>query len=184
VLNNFEVFLLGQSIVGRVATEWTGDVVMEGFRQNLTRAFEAIEATGARRVFAHLMSPHPPFLFDADSRPKPALDCWPSSCALLDSTIEDMGISREAWAEAMSEQVSVLNERLLQAIDAILAKDPGAVIVLFSDHGGRRAEDEAEEWHQSFLAARTPGFPGLYREDPGPRDILRQIERAYGTGAP
>jgi hypothetical protein len=184
VLNNFEVFLLGQSIVGRVATQWTGAVVMEGFRQNLSRAFEAIETTAARRVFAHLMSPHPPFLFDAEGRPKPALDCWPSSCALLDSTIEDMGISRDAWAEAMSEQVAALNARLLELTDALLAKDPGTVIVFFSDHGGRRAEDEADEWHHSFLVARTPGFPGLFRDDPGPRNVLRQIERAYGEGTP
>ena len=184
VLNDFEVFLLGQSLAGHVGTEWTGNLVMEGFRQNLSRGIAAIESSEARRVFAHLMSPHPPFLYDADGDPKPALDCWPTSCVLLDSTIEKLGISREAWAEAMSEQVAVLNARLLRAIDVLLAADPETVIVLFSDHGGRRASDESDEWHRSFLAARTPGFPDLFRASPGPADILRQIDQTYGDGIP
>ena len=48
-----------------------------------------------------------------------------------------------------------------KAIDEILAERSDAVIVLFSDHGGRMSLP-GDEVHHSFLAARTPGNARLF----------------------
>ena len=56
---------------------------------------------------------------------------------------------------------------LLEAVDEILAERSDAVIVLFSDHGGRHAVP-GDEVHHSFLAARTPGNSRLFDAEPHP----------------
>ena len=69
-------------------------------------------------------------------------------------------------------------------VDAIIAKDPGAVIVLFSDHGSRYSLAlKLTEWYHSFLAARTPGHPDLFAADPRPVNLLRTLIPTYVTGA-
>ena len=71
-----------------------------------------------------------------------------------------------------------MNIRVLAALDRILEEHSDAVIVLFSDHGGRyRAGDE--EAHRSFLAARTPGHPRLFEADPHPHAVLEMVREAY-----
>jgi hypothetical protein len=38
---------------------------------------------------------------------------------------------------------------------------------------------DSEEVHRSFLAARTPEHPGLFKEEPHPYAILRLLDEAY-----
>jgi hypothetical protein len=95
--------------------------------------------------------------------------------------MQDLGITREQWKEGMTAQLDALHPRLLDAVDEILADEPDAVIVLFSDHGGRMDEADRDEWHRSFLAARTPGQPGLFGGSPRPDTIIRTLLEAYGT---
>jgi hypothetical protein len=67
-------------------------------------------------------------------------------------------------------------------VDAIVARDPGAVVVLFSDHGSRYSLDLRQtEWYHSFLAALTPGHPRLFADDPKPTAILRTLLPIYVT---
>jgi len=55
------------------------------------------------------------------------------------------------------------------------------VIVLFSDHGGRADWEDEAELHRSFLAARTPGHPGLYADNPKAEEVIRTLLGAYGS---
>jgi hypothetical protein len=57
---------------------------------------------------------------------------------------------------------------------------PNGVIVLFSDHGARYSlEMQETEWPRSFLAARTPGHPDLFGEQPAPTILLRRLLETY-----
>ena len=180
VVNDFESHLLGQSALGRLAPEWFGSLLMDGLRENLHGALRQIEAASARRVFAHIMAPHPPFLYSSEGVAEAAPSCWPSICHIFDSTIENLEISLDAWANGMEGQISALNDEVLTSVDVILAREPQSVVVLFSDHGGRYTFEDLPEWHRSFLAARTPGRPELFAGASGPDDIFRVLEAAYG----
>ena len=103
--------------------------------------------------------------------------CWPS-CNIFDVSNAKLRISRAEWVDQMAVQLDAVNARVLAAVDAILADHPNAVIVLFSDHGGR-IDVESEEVHRSFLAARTPDHPGLFEREPHPHAILRLISEGY-----
>jgi hypothetical protein len=77
-----------------------------------------------------------------------------------------------------------LNRQLIETIDQLVARYPDVEIVLFSDHGGRFLESDKEEWHRTFLAARTPIRPGLFANSPHPGSIhhdgLRLLPRVEG----
>lgn len=175
--NDFEAHLLGQSALGVVARDWVAILLGESLRGGVEFQFRLLE-TMEGRVFAHVLSPHPPFLYAADGSPRPVSACWPA-CDLFDSTVERLGISQTQWAQGMGAQLTVLNARVIEAVDSIRADHEDAVVVLFSDHGGRYTYEDEDEWHRSFLASLTPGFPNLFGESPGPEDILRKLELSY-----
>jgi hypothetical protein len=149
-------------------------------RAHLDDSLRELVTTEARRVIAHLVSPHPPFLFSATNDPDYP-QCWPM-CDAFETRFENLDIPLSTWSRLMSEQVHALNPRLLGAIDSIVLAHPDAVIVIFGDHGGRISADDTEEWHRPFLAARTPDYPWLFAREPGPDAILRILSETYYSG--
>jgi hypothetical protein len=181
-LTTFDGELLGLSVFGVAAPDLSWGFLRAGLDARLENALDILASGDHHRLFVHLMSPHPPFLYDGNGQTAGARLCWPQ-CHLL-PTIEHMGISREAWASGMAANLNVLNRRLLQAIDRLLEVHPDAVIVLFGDHGGRVSEADKEEWHLPFLASRTPGHPRLFADAPRPDTIIRALLATYGTSPP
>ena len=86
------------------------------------------EGDRPRLVFAHLILPHPPFVFDAEGTP-----ITPDAPFSLDFPSGGAG---ESYILGYREQVEVLNRELERIIEAILDKaDTTPVIVLQADHG-------------------------------------------------
>ncbi len=134
-------------------------------------------------MLAHLFQPHLPFLWDANGDPVPVPSHWPR-VNIFAAQIETMGMSLADYSAAMKGDLATLNPKLLAMVDQIVARDPDAVVVLFSDHGSRYSLDLKEtEWYHSFLAARTPGHPLLFADDPKPTAILRTLLPIYVTGS-
>jgi len=94
-------------------------------RQRVLRTLDLLpqvagQSTSPVFVFAHIVCPHPPFVFDAQGNEAPSLP---------DGEAED-------YVTRYREQLSFLNRKVLQAIDRILAgarRPP--LIVLQADHG-------------------------------------------------
>ena len=177
---DFEADLVGKSIVGTLLPDWAWNTLLGALRDNVDAELEAAATTDAPRVFTHVMAPHPPFLAPWDGATSVPRRCWPS-CGIFAPSFDDMGLTREEWAGGMAAQVAALNEKLLDTVDRILDQHPDAVIVLFSDHGGRADWADEAELHRSFLAARTPGHPDLYADDPKAEDVIRTLLGAYGS---
>ena len=178
-ITEMEAHLLGQSIIGELAPDLGRAIIADGLRHHLEQGLELLSTTDATRVFAHLMAPHPPYLYEANGGPRPIQDCWPRRCRVFDNAIEQVFITLDEWTTGMQAQLATENGMFLDAIDAILERQPDAVIVLFSDHGARYSYRVPDEWRRSFLAARTPGKPDLFADEPHPHAVLRLIEEAY-----
>jgi hypothetical protein len=184
-LNTFEESLLRQSVFGElVATAWRS-MPTDSLRNHLELSMNSLvglaDPAEQRLVLAHLLMPHTPFLWGAGGAELPAPAWWPS-VQLFESVTEKIGISHTGYADGLRDQIEVVNRRVVDAVDAIVERDPRAVIVVFSDHGARYAEAaEKTEWHRSFLAARTPEHPQLFEIEPTPTAILRRILEAYGS---
>ncbi len=101
----------------------------ERLNYKFARLAEVATAPGPKFVFAHVLLPHPPFIFDAAGR-----------CL---SRAEAMARSRQ---QNYGEQVSLTNRLLLSAIDRILAANEDAVIVVQADEGPWPASIAGDEF--------------------------------------
>jgi len=175
---DLEARLVAESALGVLAPDVAWNALISGLRDGVDAELATIATGDDRRVFVHVMDPHPPFLYPWGDPPTIPRWCWPE-CGMYAYTFAELGISREAWAEGMAAQINGLNARILTTIDQVLDRDLDAVIVLFSDHGGRADAADTAELHRSFLAARTPGHPHLYGDAPLAADVIRVLLDAY-----
>ena len=87
-------------------------------------------------VFAHIASPHAPFVFGPDGQRRNR--DLPFEYTDGDHLVRDGRYTHRQYTREYADQVRFLNKRLREVIDAILARrDRPAVIVLQADHGPR-----------------------------------------------
>lgn len=135
-------------------------------------------------VFAHIVSPHPPFVFDAKGNPL-APDM---AFTFADGSYYTDRASRESYVSGYRDQVAFLNTQLRHAIDRIVAADPTAVIILQGDHGpGSQLQwedpDASNFWERMTIlnAYRLPGHDAnaLLHTDISPVNSFRIVLNAY-----
>jgi hypothetical protein len=186
-VNTFEDNMLAESALAPIVKTFLPYLLTDSLRDHFTGSVASlislVDPNAHRLVLAHLFQPHLPFLWNADGTPTKVPFFWPG-VNIFAAQIETMGMSLADYSAAMKGDLATVNPKFLAMVDAIIAKDPGAVIVLFSDHGSRYSLAlKLTEWYHSFLAARTPGHPDLFAADPRPVNILRTLIPTYVTGA-
>ncbi len=101
-------------------------------------------------VFAHIISPHPPFVFGASGEPVELGDF-------------ETGFNGADWQlQAYADQVAYLNQLLLEATRVILedSRDP-PIIVMIGDHG--YASRDSEEGLSNLAVYSVPASVELYQ---------------------
>ena len=186
-VNTFEDNMLAESILGQAVKSLLPYLLTDSLRNHFEGSVDSLillaDPDAHRLVLAHLFQPHLPFLWEANGDPVPVPAFWPR-VNIFAAQIETMGTSLADYSASMEGDLATLNPKLLAMVDEIVARDPDGVIVLFSDHGARYSLDLRQtEWYDSFLAARTPGHPGLFAADPKPTNLLRTLLPTYVSGA-
>ncbi len=139
-------------------------------------------------TFAHIIAPHPPFVF----APVEATAGAVVPLADGDHIVGEGGLSVEQYRQAYRAQVEAVNERLLTAVDTILTNGRPSIILVHGDHGPgsllqwEDAQPDADAAHERFgilLALRmsdgntTACWPSM-----SPVNAVRVVEnRLYGT---
>jgi hypothetical protein len=144
--SRFEDYLVGYGILRPIVPFAAMD------RAEILDAFTHLESsvgTSRRFVFAHIMSPHNPYVFAADGGP--AERCG-HECA------NHVGPPNPMLADRFLGQLRWLNGRVIEAVDHIVDADPEAIVILFSDHGLRRDPADLDEWYRTLFAARGASF--------------------------
>lgn len=187
-VNEFEFQLVRPTaipaILQAVAPDWMSGQqrsrVTNGFRELTELA--AASTPEPQFVFAHILSPHPPFVFGPNGEPRRA-----SSITNFYDDAESAVANRTAYIDGYREQVHHLNQLVLQAVDDILAtSDSEPVIIIMSDHGSAshwlyadRAHSDPDERHTNLFAALTPGEPDLFGPSVTPVNVLTMIANSY-----
>lgn len=124
---------------------------------------------GPKFVFAHIISPHPPFVFDQNGR---ALD---SSHSFTFQDANEYPGSLEEYRRRYTDQVQFVNQQLQKTIDAILAQsDTAPIILLQADHGSGLLTDLASPEHTCIRERFSP-FAAYYLPDVRPDAIPDDI---------
>jgi hypothetical protein len=176
-LTDFEHQILNRT---RLA-DLTLDLVLDARRGRIFDTLGATRMVAADPtptfMFAHVMSPHTPILFDRHGRLPPEVS--------FSIYADDSGLSLADFRDAYAQQVHYLNGLVIEAIDGITTNAPGAVVVVFSDHGSRSNRSVDADWHSTFFAARTPGQRATFPDDARPIEIFpRLLGRYFGDAIP
>ena len=135
-------------------------------------------------VFAHIISPHPPFVFAADG--SPVTPDVPFSLRFTDANKET---SSETYIHGYGQQVEFVNAQLEEVVQAILAhSEVPPVIVIEGDHGpdsnsGRLSYVQERMTNLNAILLPT-GPDGLY-PDLTPVNTFRVIfDKVFGADYP
>jgi hypothetical protein len=136
-INEFETFLLSSTLLGVAVESWGIDLPVMSYELHRKYVLFALEKLrevptmpGPKFVFAHIMLPHPPFIFDRDGNflpPDGPYVMWDASL---------FPGSTEEYQHGYTEQVTFLNKQLVETISDILARSATPpIIILQGDHG-------------------------------------------------
>jgi hypothetical protein len=132
-LSEFEGLFL-RTTLARYIQDWgwvDPDAVMgQTYRDLFNNIFDHVDdiAKMPEPTFAymHVVSPHPPFVFDAEGNPTYPADFWN----------EDRQYPPSLYTAGYKNQLTHLNNKMLQAIDTIVAKSETLpIIIIQGDHG-------------------------------------------------
>ena len=168
------------------ALEFAGsDFIGDQHRASVHDAFDNWRSVAERRgdgptfMLTHALTPHSPFLFAANGTSLPMPDCFPSQCSLWESERQRNGLTLAQYEQGLAGQIEYVNGLILDTIDAVVAADPDAVIILLSDHGIRYDTTDRAEYFRNFFAARTPGAVNVFPADTSPVNALPLLFNEY-----
>lgn len=192
-LNEFEGAMAQISGLSVLADAVLPSVAADQDRSRILDAFKVAErqaqslGDGRKFVFVHVASPHSPQVFDAAGG---SLDV--SGFALPNGDSQE--ISRygfEEYTRRLGGQLQFLNERTIHLVDTVVKADPGAVVVVFSDHGSNAPSREpgatypyADLRTANLLAVRSPGHAGIIDDRSTLANLLPRLLRAYTGSGP
>lgn len=182
LLNDFEASLLETTIVLFAIDSIQGfnfnptnNYKYEEHRNRVLRAFQTLEQIplwdGDYFIFAHIISPHPPFVFSSEGKP-----INPSYSFTLSDANDFLRIrSREEYIQGYREQITYLNTLIIQAVDGIIQNsDELPIIILQADHGPG-AYTDFESRDNSNLLERYAILNAYYFQGKSVEDLYSSI---------
>lgn len=174
-LNEFEHQVLARTALSAAIVPIVLDARRGEILETLRVAPRIAEDPAPTFLFAHVLSPHLPFLFDREGEP-PVTGCLACTFA---THIDHSGMTAEEFHRAYIDQVHYLNGLVIESLDGILERSPDSVLVVFSDHGSRANRIPDDEWFATFFASRTPGHASVFPEDARPIEVFPRLLNAY-----
>lgn len=181
--NDFELFLVRTTFAGHVLAMADPAIEADGHRAAVDEAFDCLgrmdePTTQPKLVFVHVGSPHLPVVFTANG------DAAPRD--VFGYTAADPVAPRAAFEAAYLDQIEYLNGRVLASLTSLTQRADDPVVILMSDHGsemgldwGNARASDLRERFSSFFAARTPGHPFLFGQEPTPVQVFPTLLDAY-----
>ncbi len=155
---------------------------------NFKSLVKSVDVTSPKFVFAHILLPHPPFVFSQDGSP-----INPDYAFSLNDGNNYKGTPLQ-YADHYIAQMQFLNRNLEAVIDSVLEhSSQPPIIILQADHGPGMLTDFdssantcLEERFSNFSAYYLPGMdPNVIPEDITPVNLFRILFNEYfNTGLP
>lgn len=160
-LNLFEIYYLNHTPFGWILgnfydlNERMSDIYRERTQTLLTHLPDASEMDSPQFVFAHILQPHPPFVFDAEGNPANWRQYTLPGNA--NPAVRE-GYSRAGYDAGYVVAVQYVENAILPPLRTILSTNPNSIIILSADHGAWLA-DSPEESLSTFCAVYGASLP-------------------------
>ena len=139
----------------------------------LDRLPEVAELEGPIFVFAHIVAPHPPFVFGRHGE-----EIEPESRFSFrdgDKIIREGRLTRDEYVQRYRDQLMFINGRVVEAVDGILSQPARpAIVILQADHGPRSLGDR-ENCSGECLRERFSILNAYYLPEQGEADLYEGI---------
>jgi len=177
-MTEFEGLFL-DSTLARYLKEWnwldSDEIMGQTFRDRFHSLFNNLprfaQMDGGQFIYAHVISPHPPFVFDAQGRPTRPADFWN----------EKKLYTYPLYQQGYLNQLQYLNQNVLKTVDEILAaSDTPPVIVIQGDHGAWMQSKDRHSW--ILNAYYLPNHPDAPYKTISPVNTFRLIFDLYFGG--
>jgi hypothetical protein len=181
--NELEDAFVDRTLLDDVLATIAPDLRLDLWRQRIDASFADIRMVAERQsptptlLYAHVMAPHAPFAFDANGGPSTS-GCQPGHCLWFAGAMPALGLEKPEITARYTAQVQAINAKVIDTLDAILASDPDAEMVIFGDHGSRVDPDDLDEWYRPLFAARTPGRT-VYADQVGATQVFAGLLAGY-----
>jgi Sulfatase len=126
----------------------------EGILHTLHKLPELARLGGPKFVFAHVLAPHPPFVFGRHGesvQPNEQFTLWDGP-----RPAESIPVSQEQYRAGYTHQLEFISKKVLETVDAILSNSQRKpIIIIQGDHGPRLRmnwEDPQETDHRETLS--------------------------------
>jgi len=131
------------------------------------------KSSSPRFIYAHLIAPHPPFLFKRDGTPNPQSRTVNFSDAVIG--LGGINETRESYLRNYREQLLFISTKLQYSLEKLLAESGRPkVIILQSDHGPG-AYFDWYDGHNSYARERMSILNAYYFSDGPPRELYDSI---------
>lgn len=148
------------------------------FRSRILNTFEKLSEMpktqqSPKFVFVHIMSPHPPFVFNQKGEEIDHIE----SAGGFDGShlISEEGITKEEYVKLYGDQARFISDKTILMVEAILAKsDKEPMIVVQADHGPG-SELDWESYENSNLEERTSILNAYYLPGDGEQYLYDSI---------
>lgn len=174
--NEFESLLLADSPIDVLADDLNlepSEHSYEAHRQRVLYSFEKLgmlhRMKGPKFVFAHIISPHPPFVFDQSGRP-----IEPERSYYLGDGDDYQG-TLEEYLAGYPAQVQYVNRKLERVIDSLLANSPAPPVIIIQGDHGPGSQLVWDSPGQTCLWERTPILNAYYLPGEGGRTLYPSI---------
>jgi len=150
-------------------------VTGQAFRDRFNSVFDNMDniANMPESTFAyvHLISPHPPFVFDPEGQPTKPQDFWN----------EQRIYPYDMYTKGYTNQLTWLNKKMLEAIDTLRAEsDTPPIIIIQGDHGPWMQPKDRKMW--ILNAYYLPEHNDELYSDITPVNTFRVVFNAYFGG--
>ncbi len=147
----------------------SNQITVDFHRELILNSFNSIESVtekeGPKFVFLHLITPHPPFIFNRDG----GETFTDVPFTFLDAA--ELGLPAKQYHTLYIEQLKFINTKLLESVDLILKNsETPPIIIIQGDHGPRSFADLENFganhcFYESFSILNAYYFPNQDYED-------------------
>ncbi len=175
-LTEFENVLINTTPLAVVQERWLPQVQYNAHRQRALYIFDHLadmtEIDPPVFVFAHILAPHPPFVFDEHGEP-----IYPHrKFSLVDgSHFMEAGGNRAEYIQNYGRQLTFINQKIKQTVDRIMSNSrQSPIIILQGDHGPGSMLDWENPDNTNFRE-RLSNFNAYHLPDNGCQALYDEI---------